>query len=84
MGYIKTEVVISAEEYFDQCDESEKQDLKELVYEYFDVPFLDPNTSLIDAVIEHLDIDASGIEAEEYVRRTLEEMEYKLKMRDFS
>jgi len=75
---------IDVDTFFEQCDEQDKKDLKELVFEHFDIPQLDTTSKLSDAVTEHLGVLASGLEAKDYVKRTIENMEYKLKMRDFS
>ena len=72
---VDVDLDIEPKEFWDACNEDDKKELKDLVLDHF---HLSDNR---EYEFERL---ADGIEAKELVRRTFEELEYKLKMRDFS
>jgi len=84
MAYVTVDTDIDLVEVFDGAHESEKCELRDRVCNYFGIPNYDDHSNLIALVVEHLGDRADGLEARELIKRTLEELEYRLKMRDFS
>ena len=73
---------VDVREVWDASGDHEKEELKDLVLKHFDIPMLNVNATLADAVI--VATKTEGTEAKEYVKRVIEDLEYRLKMRDFS
>ena len=84
MPYINfdEDVLVHPDDFFNECSSDEREELKELVYDYFHINHLLNSRTLTDAVIDK--VGADDLEAKDFIKRTIEEMEYKLKMRDFS
>jgi len=86
--HMEGDVEVDVREFFDACNSHEKDELKDLVTEEFDIdPLL--HKTLAHAVTSYIvtcvdGVSAEGVEAEDLIRRTCEELEWKLRNRDFS
>ena len=87
MAYLHIDADVDVNEFWDTCAESERDELRELVTEYYDIQDPAEDEITLSEYAEKLArgmVGCDSIEARDFIKRTLEEMEYKLKMRDFS
>jgi hypothetical protein len=78
---VRDDIEIEVDEFWDACDSREKDALRDLVFDEYN---LNPADSRDAAVFSFEGSLADGSEAKEYIRKVCADLEWRLKMRDFS
>lgn len=82
MPYMTIDSDIDVDNFWDECSQSEREALKELVVEEFGLSTNPEDT--ITALLRLFGEGADSTEARSFVRKVVEEVEYRLKTHDFS
>lgn len=90
MPYMRIDVDVLIGDVWDECLESEKAELRDLVMDEFNIPHLGLELPLDESVIEYLlehkdfGYDTMSATAKEYVKQTIEAMLHNIQTRKFS
>jgi hypothetical protein len=84
MPNMDIDVDVEVYDVFQESSEREREELRDLVCEYYDIPIPGVDISPAAALLNALGDRAEGAAAQAFVRQMVEELEYRLKIRDFS
>ena len=76
-----SDIEVMVDEFWDAADSLEKDELKELVMNEYGLNSMD---SLDGTIINYMGSLAQDNEAKEYIRRIAADLDWRLKIRDFS
>lgn len=80
MYNVDATVDIAVSEFFDDCTEYEKEELRDLVLEYFDIADAEAEPSISDILDEKVETETARM----FVRKVLKEVAFRIRTNDFS